>query len=138
MPLSPCQYAKLAGLLQYWGVGTLTPVTRAREKRKLHHIFMSVNKLEDLLKQGAASGLQKIIQTAQKMDTLTGALRAAEPREVTEHIVAANVRDDGELVIICTSSAWASRVRFEGESLLEVARHAGFAAGSLRVTVTRP
>ena len=99
---------------------------------------MPVTKLEDLLKQDAASGLQKIIQTAQNMDSLTGALRAARPREVTEHIVAANVRADGELVIICSSSAWASRVRFESESLLEVARGAGFPARSMRVTVTRP
>mgnify|MGYP001822257708 FL=1 len=138
MPLSGCQYAKLTALLQYWGVGTLTPVTRARKKRKLHHIFMPVTKLEDLLKKDAASGLQKIIQTAQNMDSLTGALRAAEPREVTEHIVAANVRADGELIIICSSSAWAARLRFESESLLEVAHGAGFAARSMRVTVTRP
>ena len=109
----------------------MTPVTRARKKRKLHHIFMPVTKLEDLLKQDAANGLQKIIQTAQNMDSLTGALRAARPREVTEHIVAANV-------VICSSSAWASRVRFESESLLEVARGAGFPARSMRVTVTRP
>lgn len=99
---------------------------------------MPVTKLEDLLKQDAASGLQKLIQTAKNMDSLTGALRAAQPREVTEHIVAANVRADGELVIICSSSAWASRVRFESESLLAVAGKAGFAARSMRVTVTRP
>jgi hypothetical protein len=99
---------------------------------------MPVTKLEDLLKQDAGGGLQKIIQTAQNMDLLTGALRSAQPREVTGHIVAANVRADGELVIVCSSSAWASRVRFESESLLAVARDAGFAATSMRVTVTRP
>jgi hypothetical protein len=136
MPFSDCQYAKSAALLQYSLFGTLMPVTRGREKRKLHHIFMPVTKLEDLLKKGAASSLQKIVQTAQNMDSLTGALRAAAPEDLAEHILAANVRDDGELVVICSSSAWASRARFEAESLLEVARDAGFGAASMRVTVT--
>jgi hypothetical protein len=99
---------------------------------------MAVTKLDNLLKKGGPGGLQRLIQTAQDMDSLTGALRAAAPLEVTEHIVAANVRDDGELVVICRSSAWASRVRFEGESLLEAANRAGFAATALRVRVTRP
>jgi len=99
---------------------------------------MPATKLEDLLKKGAASSLQKIIQTAQNMDSLTAALQAGASQDLADHILAANVRDDGELVVICSSSAWASRVRFESESLLEVAKRAGFAASSLRVTVTRP
>jgi len=98
---------------------------------------MPATKLEDLLKQGAASGLQKIIQTAKNMDSLTDVLQAAAAQDVAEHILAANVRDDGELVVICSSSAWASRVRFEAETFLDAARDAGFGAATMRVTVTR-
>jgi hypothetical protein len=98
---------------------------------------MPATKLEELLKNGAAGGLREIIQTAQNMDTLTGALRAAAPQDLADQILAANVREGGELVVICSSSAWASRVRFEAASLLEVARGAGFDAVTMRVTVTR-
>lgn len=94
-------------------------------------------KLEKLLKSGAGTGLDKIIQTAQNMDVLTAALQAAVAAEMGENLLAANVRDDGELVVICSSSAWASRLRFEEGALLAAATEAGFEASSMRVTVSQ-
>ena len=100
-------------------------------------LFMSVKKLENLLNSGASGNLEKLIQTAQDMDSLTSALRSALVREMGENLLAANVRDDGALVLICSSSAWASRIRFESDALLGAAKSAGFEADSVRVMVTQ-
>jgi hypothetical protein len=97
---------------------------------------MSATKLENLLKPGAAGSLEKIIQRAQNMDALTSALKASLTPDMGENLLAANVRENGEMVVVCSSSAWASRVRFESEKLIEAARDTGFDASSLRVTVS--
>ena len=99
---------------------------------------MPATKLEKLLKSGTGSSLEKIIQTAHLMDSLTSALRAALDAGAAEHLLAASLREDGELVAICSSPAWASRIRFESDTIIAAARKAGFEAGSLRVTVGRP
>jgi len=96
---------------------------------------MPLKKLENLLKSGIPGSLDQIIRTANDMDSLTGALRNALAPEMADQLVAANARDDGILVIICSSSAWASRIRFESESLLSAAKRAGFSADSVRVSV---
>lgn len=100
-------------------------------------LFMSVKKLENLLNSGASGSLEKLIQTAQNMDSLTTALQSAVARDIGENLLAANVREDGALVIICSSSAWASRARFESDALLAAARSAGFDTNSVRVMVTQ-
>ena len=69
---------------------------------------MPATKLENLLKSGAGGSLEKLIQTAQNMDTLTGILRATLEPDAATHLLAASLRDDGQLVVICSSSAWAS------------------------------
>ena len=96
---------------------------------------MPLKKLENILKLGTSGSLDQIIRTANNMDSLTGALRNALAPEIADQLVAANARDDGILVIICSSSAWASRIRFESESLLSAAKRAGFSADSVRVSV---
>ena len=93
--------------------------------------------IEKLLKSGTGNSLEKLIQTAQNMDSLTSALKAAVGPEMGENLIAANVREDGELVVICSASAWASRLRFEEVALLAAAAEAGFRATSLRVSVTQ-
>lgn len=98
---------------------------------------MSAKKLENLLHSGSGGNLEKLIQTAQNMDSLTGVLRGTLMTELADHVIAANVRENGELVVICSSSAWASRIRFEADALLVAAREAGFDAASLRVSVTQ-
>ena len=98
---------------------------------------MSAKKLENLLRSGSGGNLEKLIQTAQNMDSLTGALKGTLTPQLADHVLAANVRENGELVVICSSSAWASRIRFEADALLAASGEAGFDASSLRVSVTQ-
>jgi hypothetical protein len=98
---------------------------------------MPVKKLENLLNSGASSNLEKLIQTAQNMDSLTSALRSAMPPDMGENLLAANVREAGELAIICSSSAWAARIRFESDALLQAAKTAGFDAAVVKIMVTQ-
>ena len=96
-----------------------------------------MKKLENLLKSSENSNLERLVKRAQNMDSLTAAVRAKLPVELAENLVAANVRDNEELVVICTSSAWAARLRFESEALLDSANEAGFQAMTCVVKVRR-
>ena len=98
---------------------------------------MPADKLEDLLNPSIAGDLGEIVKRARRMGELTNILSSALPESDKSAIVAANVRDDGELVIICASPAWASRLRYETETLLKAARDAGISAHSCRVRVTQ-
>lgn len=98
---------------------------------------MSAKKLENLLKSGTSGTLHRIIQTAADMDSLTSRLRAALPEEIAAHLVAASLRDDGVLTVICSTSAWASRIRFDSDTLLAAAEDAGFKANAIRVSVSQ-
>lgn len=98
---------------------------------------MTTNKLENLLKPSTDGGLGDVIERAQRMGELTGILSKALPESDRGAIVAANVREDGELVVICASSAWASRLRYETEILLKAAKDAGIDAQTCRVRVTQ-
>jgi hypothetical protein len=71
------------------------------------------------------------------MDALLHALQKALPEDHATSIAAANIRDDGQLVILAKSSAWASRLRFETEALIEAARATGADVMSCTVRVTR-
>jgi len=96
---------------------------------------MTIIRLDNLLKTSAGGTLDKIIHRAQNMEALTAALQAALPPEAAMNLVAANMRDDGELVLVCASSAWASRIRFESDKLLGVARRQGLVVSRCQVTV---
>ena len=98
---------------------------------------MTITKLEKLLKTGAGGALDEIIQRAQNMAELTTALRAALPADASQNLLAANLRENGELVLICSSPAWASRLRFETDSLMAAARAAGLTVSSCRVSVSQ-
>ena len=98
---------------------------------------MPAKKLEKLLKSGSENGLSKLIQTAREMDALTSAVRASLAPDLAANVIAANARENGELVIICASSAWASRIRFESDAVLAAANKAGFDSHTARVTVTQ-
>ena len=99
---------------------------------------MPPTKLDNLLKTGGPAGLEKIIRRAKNLDALTTALRDCLEPELADQLLAANVRDDDELVAVCSSSAWASRIRFHSDALLDAAGKAGFKASSMRVTVSQP
>jgi len=99
---------------------------------------MTMKRLEKLLKTGAGGTLDEIIQRAQNMDELTTALRAELRPDAGQNLLAANLREGGELVLICASSAWASRLRFETDRLVRVAREAGLDVKTCRVMVSQP
>ncbi len=98
---------------------------------------MTIIRLENLLKARAGSTLHKIIQRAQNMDELTTVLRAELSADAAQNLLVANLREDGELVLVCASSAWASRLRFESDTLMEVARKTGLTVTTCRVTVSQ-
>ena len=112
-------------------------ITGAPRKAPTASHFMSIVRLEKLLKSGSGSSLRKIIQRAQDMDDLTSALRRELSPDLAENLLSANASDQGDLVLVCSSSAWASRLRFESELLLEAANRHGSPASKCRVTVSQ-
>jgi len=113
----------------------MIPVTESTRKRELRHIIMSITRLDKLLKSGPDDRLDRIIQRAQNIDALTTALRAELPAELAENLISANVHDSGELVLVCSTSAWASRLRFESNGLIVAANKAGHGARTCKVMV---
>jgi hypothetical protein len=96
---------------------------------------MSITHLKNLLQADGDGGLKKIVQAAQAVQDLTALLRQALDAGAADHLLAANLHDDGELVLICSSSAWASRLRFDSDALLKTAKAHGIAATHCRVRV---
>jgi hypothetical protein len=86
---------------------------------------MTEKRLDSLLQPNENGGLGDIIRHAREMGDLVQVLQRALPADQAPAIAAANVRDDGELVILASSSAWAARLRFESERLLDAARTSG-------------
>lgn len=97
---------------------------------------MTIIRLENLLKSGASSRLDKIIQTAKDMESLTGALKEELGGELAGALISASVRDE-ELTLLCSSSAWAARLRFESDKLLAATKRCGVAVRRCHVKVTR-
>jgi hypothetical protein len=98
---------------------------------------MPSNKLKNLLNPSADGDLGALISRARRMGELTDILASALPESDRNCIVAANIREDGELVVICASSAWASRLRYETDTLLEAAVRAGMTAHTCRIRVSQ-
>ena len=96
---------------------------------------MAPTRIGDLLDSDPSRRLGKIVRRAREMGDLTAHLRAALPEPAAGHLLAANVRDDGSLVVICDSPSWAARLRFESERLLAAAAEGGVRAERLRVRV---
>jgi len=98
---------------------------------------MPSSKLRNLLNPCIDGELGDLIGRARRMGELTDILSNALPESDRSAIVAANIREDGELVVICASSAWASRLRYETEVLLKAARDTGLKAHTCRVRVSQ-
>jgi hypothetical protein len=124
MPLSDGQYAKFSFLLQDQPFRILRSITGLRRKPPTPSHFHDHHQA-------------KIIRRAQNMDELTTALRAALPSDAGQSLLAANLREDGELVLVCASSAWAARLRFESDKLMDVVRKSGLRVSSCRVSVSQ-
>ncbi len=98
---------------------------------------MTVKQLRNLLNSNGNGDLGDLVRRARDMGELTEALYVALPGELAGSLVAANIRDDRELVVICRSSAWASRLRFEEASLIDAARAHGVSVDKVSVRVAR-
>jgi hypothetical protein len=98
---------------------------------------MSVKSLENLLNLNEDGGLGDIIRHARDMGELVSLLQTSLCEEEARSVVAANIRDDGELVILASSPAWAAKLRFEAESLMTAARQSGAEVTSCTVRVNR-
>ena len=98
---------------------------------------MPVKSLENLLNTSQDNGLGELIRHARDMGDLVQILQNSLPEEQRAAISAANIRDDGELVILASSSAWASRLRYEADSLLATVQAAGKPANKCSVRVAR-
>lgn len=92
--------------------------------------------LEKLLQKSAGLGLEKIVQRAQDMDDFAHKLRATLNPDLAAQICAINVRDEGDLVVVCTSSAWAARLRFESEQLIAQASKLGVNVSRCHIRVS--
>ena len=98
---------------------------------------MPTDKLKNLLNSSACSELGDIVRRARDMGELTHIVSEALPDEYAGAIIAANLRDDGDLVVIAASSAWASRLRYETDAIMAAARNAGLTPVACRVRVTQ-
>ena len=58
--------------------------------------------------------------------------------ELAADVVAANVRDDGELVVVCRTPARAARIRYESGTLRAAASSVGENVNRVTVRVARP
>lgn len=98
---------------------------------------MPAKRLDKLLNPNADGGLGDIIRRARDMGDLTQMVQMALPADQAGGVVAANIRDDGELVILASSSAWAARLRFEADTLIAAARQSGADVAYCTVRVAR-
>ena len=98
---------------------------------------MPIKRLENLLKPNKDGGLGEIIRHARDMGELVQSLQRQLPDETAASILAANIRDDGELVILASSPAWAAKLRFEADAMLTAARQSGATVTTCTVRVSR-
>ncbi|MGI9233424.1 MAG: DciA family protein [Woeseiaceae bacterium] len=98
---------------------------------------MTSKQLGNLLKPSNDGDLGDIVRRAREVGELTAALGRALPEDLAQGVVAANVREGGELIVIAATSAWASRLRYEEATLLRAARESGINAHTCRVRVSQ-
>ncbi|MDH5622717.1 MAG: DUF721 domain-containing protein [Gammaproteobacteria bacterium] len=96
---------------------------------------MSIISLQNLLKSAGDEPLEQLVRRASAMDQLATSLRAGLGAGLAPHLAAANLRPDGALIVVADSSAWAARLRFETEKLMEIAGQAGIEVSYCRVVV---
>ena len=97
---------------------------------------MGSKKLDDLLNRNETGDLAHIVRQARRRGELAVRLARVLPAELAGDIVAANVRENGELVVVCRSPARAARMRYESANLLDAARATGEAAERVTVRVS--
>ena len=97
---------------------------------------MTAKSLESLLNPSGDGDLGGIVRKARGLADLTTALKGLLPEDLASGVLAVNVRDQA-LVLVCASSAWAARLRFEEVRIREAAASAGHEVESVVVRVAR-
>lgn len=82
---------------------------------------------------GGQGALARLAREADRRVELGEHLRAGLAPELRDAVVACNLRDDGTVVVMAASPAWAARLRYEGENLLAHCRQRFPAVTRLRV-----
>lgn len=98
---------------------------------------MPIKHLQNLLNPNDDGGLGEIIRHARDMGEMVQTLQKALPDDAAQSIESANIRDNGELVVLASSPAWAARLRFEAGVLIDAARESGADVTSCTVRVSR-
>jgi len=98
---------------------------------------MASDELKNLLNPCSGGELGDIVRRAREMGELTHVLSKGLPDDFAGAIVAANLREDGDLIVIAASSAWASRLRYEADTMLAAARDSGLDPTVCRVRVAQ-
>ncbi len=98
---------------------------------------MAAKQLGNLLNLKGNGELGDIVRRARDMGELTKTLSNVLPDDLAWNLVAANIREDRELVLICRSSAWAARMRFEEKALINAAKEHGINVDRVSVRVAR-
>ncbi|MDH3614155.1 MAG: DUF721 domain-containing protein [Gammaproteobacteria bacterium] len=98
---------------------------------------MSIKRLQNLLNPNEDGGLGEIVRHAQDMGELVQMLQDSLPGDVAISVKAANIRDDGGLVVLASSPAWAAKLRFEADTLLEAARKTGVEVTNCTIRVSK-
>ena len=106
--------------------------------RTASHYPMTAKSLENLLNPSKNGDLGALVRRAKDMSSLAAALAGAIGPDEGASIAAANVREDGELVVLVRSPAWASRLRYLADTLLATARAQGHSADRCTIRVARP
>ena len=98
---------------------------------------MTVKRLQDLLIPCEDKSLGELARRASDYGRLADALRARLDPAEARGLLAANIHDDGEMIVLASSPAWAARLRFLSDELLDAARETGAEVVSCRVRVSR-
>lgn len=93
--------------------------------------------LSDLI-FGSHGPLRDLAEQAARRTDLAAHLRAGLPPELGAHLLGANLRPDGTLVVTADRPDWAARLRFESEPLLARGRQMHPESQRLRVRVGVP
>ena len=98
---------------------------------------MSIIPLEKLLKMGAGEPLADIVKSAREMGEWQARIARFLGPELAEHLVAANLRANRELVLIASNSEWAARLRFEVPEIMSRLEAEGSGVTGCRVRVSQ-
>lgn len=92
----------------------------------------------DQILQGRSGSLARLVEKARQTDRLSRQVRDIMPKNLADHVIGANFRDD-QLVVITDSAAWAARIRYLDQELrTQLEQTTGLRSTRLIVKVRAP